>query len=100
MTWAMSVAIRVAMSELRHRRWKDVSLDEVNAGADLAPERAIVDYPVWRHSRSDEAILDAMHEVIRNGLTAKQRRHCSQIGGCRRTRSPGTSAATATLSTS
>ena len=28
----MSIAIRVAMSELRHRRWKDVSLDEVTAG--------------------------------------------------------------------
>src|SRR5262249_38272344 len=32
-TWAMSVAIRVAMSELRRRRWKDVSLDEAIAGA-------------------------------------------------------------------
>ena len=45
LTWAMSVAIRVAMSELRRRRWKDVSLDEVVAGGGLTPGRAIVDEP-------------------------------------------------------
>src|SRR5262245_27258430 len=31
LTWAMAVAVRVAMSELRRRRWKDVSLGEVVA---------------------------------------------------------------------
>jgi RNA polymerase sigma-70 factor (ECF subfamily) len=73
LTWAMSVAIRVAMSELRHRRWKDVSLDEVVADGDPTPRRAIVDEhgPDARSER--EAILAAMHEMIRNGLTTKQR---------------------------
>ena len=73
LTWAMSIAIRVAMSELRRQRWKDVSLDEVVADADLPPVRAIDDGPgpdaLWER----EAILAAMHEVIRNGLTEKQR---------------------------
>jgi RNA polymerase sigma-70 factor (ECF subfamily) len=69
----MSVAVRVAMSELRHRRWKDVSLDEVVAGSDLSPGRAIVDEPGPDVRSEREAILAAMHEVIRNGLTAKQR---------------------------
>ena len=73
LTWAMSVAIRVAMTELRHRRWKDVPLDEVIAGADVAPARAIDDEPSPDTRWEREAILDAMHEVIRNGLTAKQR---------------------------
>jgi RNA polymerase sigma-70 factor (ECF subfamily) len=73
LTWAMSVAIRVAMSELRHRRWKDVSLDEVVAGGDLAPARAIVDEPGPGAQSEREAILAAMHEVIRTGLTEKQR---------------------------
>jgi RNA polymerase sigma-70 factor (ECF subfamily) len=45
LTWAISIAIRVAMSELRRQRWKDVSLDEVTAGADLPPGRAIADDP-------------------------------------------------------
>lgn len=73
LTWAMSVAIRVAMSELRRRRWKDVSLDEVVAGGDLTPGRAIIDEPGPDAQRQREAILAAMHDVIRTGLTEKQR---------------------------
>jgi RNA polymerase sigma-70 factor (ECF subfamily) len=73
LTWAMAIAIRVAMSELRRQRWKDVSLDEVVAGADLVPERAIDDDPGPEARSEREAILGAMHNVIRNGLTEKQR---------------------------
>jgi len=73
LTWAMSVAIRVAMSELRRRRWKDVSLDEVVAGGDLTPGRTIVDEPGPDAQGEREEILAAMHEMIRNGLTTKQR---------------------------
>ena len=73
LTWAMSVAIRVAMSELRRRRWKDVSLDEVVAGGGLTPGRAIVDEPGPDAQSERKAILAAMHESIRNGLTTKQR---------------------------
>jgi RNA polymerase sigma-70 factor (ECF subfamily) len=43
LTWATSIAIRVAMSELRRRRWQDVSLDEVIADTDFTPERAADD---------------------------------------------------------
>ena len=35
LTWATSIAIRVAMGELRRSRWKDVSLDEVVSDAEL-----------------------------------------------------------------
>jgi RNA polymerase sigma-70 factor, ECF subfamily len=73
LTWAMSIAIHVAISELRRRRWKDVSLDEVTAGRDLAPERAIAEGPGPSAQSEREAILAAMHEVIRTGLTEKQR---------------------------
>jgi RNA polymerase sigma-70 factor (ECF subfamily) len=69
----MAVAIRVAMSALRRRRWGDVSLDEVVADADLAPV-GVVDDGTGPHAQSErEAILAVMHEVIRNGLTSKQR---------------------------
>jgi RNA polymerase sigma-70 factor, ECF subfamily len=73
LTWAMAVAVHVAMSELRRRRWKDVSLDEVVAGGGLTPGRAIVDEPGPDAQWQREAILAAMHEVIRTGLTEKQR---------------------------
>jgi RNA polymerase sigma-70 factor (ECF subfamily) len=73
LTWAMSIAVRVAISELRHRRWKDVSLDEVIAGANLTPGRAIDDDPGPDTQWERETILDAMHEVIQDDLTEKQR---------------------------
>jgi RNA polymerase sigma-70 factor (ECF subfamily) len=73
LTWAMAVAIRVAMSELRRQRWKDVPLDEVVAGGDLTPGRSIADEPGPDAQSEREAILAAMHELIRNGLTEKQR---------------------------
>jgi RNA polymerase sigma-70 factor (ECF subfamily) len=73
LTWAMAVAVRVAMSELRRRRWKDVSLDEVIAGADVAPARAIDDEPSPDARWEREAILATMRRVIQNGLTTKQR---------------------------
>jgi RNA polymerase sigma factor (sigma-70 family) len=73
LTWAMAIAIRVALSALRGRRWKDVSLDEVVANADLAPVRVINDGPEPHAESEREAILATMHEVISNGLTTKQR---------------------------
>src|SRR5262245_13399579 len=72
-TWAMSIAIHIAMSELRRQRWKDVSLDEVLAGADLPPGRAVDDGPGPDALSEREAILDALHDLIRGDLTEKQR---------------------------
>ena len=73
LTWAMAVAVHGAMSELRRRRWKDVSLDEVVADADLTPVRVVNLGPGPHAQLEREAILAAMHEGIRNGLTTKQR---------------------------
>jgi RNA polymerase sigma-70 factor (ECF subfamily) len=72
-TWAMSIAIHVAMSELRRQRWKDVSLDEVVAGTELAQERAIDCDPGPATRLQREAILGALHRVIQSDLTARQR---------------------------
>jgi RNA polymerase sigma-70 factor (ECF subfamily) len=73
LTWAMAVAIRVAMSALRRRRWKDVSLDELVADADLTPIRVVDVGPGPQAQSEREAILATMHRVIQNGLTTKQR---------------------------
>ncbi len=74
LTWATSIAIRVALNELRHRRWKDVSLDEVIADTDLTLERANDDGygPGVQHEQ--KTIIDKMYDVIQNDLTEKQRK--------------------------
>jgi RNA polymerase sigma-70 factor (ECF subfamily) len=73
LTWAMSVAVHVAMSEQRHRRWKDVSLEDVTADGGLVPKQAIVDEPNPESRWQRKAILETMYELIQNDLTEKQR---------------------------
>lgn len=73
LTWATSIAIRVAMRELRRKRWKDVSLDEVVSEADFVPERTIDRAPSPANQWERHAILGTLHEVIENQLTEKQR---------------------------
>ena len=50
-----------------------MSLNEVVADADLTQVRVVNDGPSPHAQSEREAILAAMHEVIRNGLTTKQR---------------------------
>ncbi len=73
LTWATSISIRVAISELRRRRWKDVSLEEVIADAKLAPESIIDDSSEPSIQRERRALIEMMHGLIQNDLTEKQR---------------------------
>jgi len=72
-TWATTIAIRVAMSELRRSHWREVSLDEVVGGtASVSPLAAKEDLgPGARNERN--AILEKMQHVIDTQLTEKQR---------------------------
>ncbi len=73
LTWATSIAIRVALDELRKRRWKDVSLDAMMTGADFVPQHAIDLESAPEVQAQRRAILDAMQRVIKLHLTDKQR---------------------------
>lgn len=73
-TWATAIAIRVALSELRRRRWKDVSLDEmVEVRSRLFAQAASAadDPPGLRAEQ--RAVVDKMYEVIQDQLTERQR---------------------------
>jgi RNA polymerase sigma-70 factor (ECF subfamily) len=74
LTWATSISIRVAMTDLRRRRWKDVSLDDVMRDAEFPPERAMDDGLGPDAQAERKAVLEKMHEVIQTELTEKQRR--------------------------
>lgn len=73
LTWATSIAIRIAMSELRRRRWKDVSFDELTAGGGISIERATEGDSGPDVQWEQRAILDTMRAVIETELTEKQR---------------------------
>lgn len=69
LTWATSIAIRSALTELRRRHWRDVSLDDLLAeGPRSDPAAADPDLGDER-----QAVIRAMYAVIRNELTHRQR---------------------------
>ena len=75
-TWAQKIAIHVAFSELRRRRWKDISLQsliETPDGDEYTP--AILTDPGT--SPEDEAvqsdIMDRVEKLVNEELTARQK---------------------------
>ena len=66
-TWATAVAIRVGLTELRKRKWRDVSLDKLVADSGFEPASVSDGNP------ERQALVEAMHHVIATGLTDKQR---------------------------
>lgn len=73
LAWAISIAIRLAMSELRRRKWKDVSFDKVIADANLVLEKVSDDGPEPSIQMERKAVIEMMHGLIQNNLTEKQR---------------------------
>ena len=72
-TWATSIAIRVAMSELRRSRWRDVSLDEIVEDAGFEPGFPADESSDPELGAERQAILTTLREAIVADLTEKQR---------------------------
>jgi RNA polymerase sigma factor (sigma-70 family) len=72
-TWAMTIAVRIGISELRRKRFQDVSLEQITAGESL-----IVD-PAQDVAGSSEKlerraiILELLKRLVEQNLTQKQR---------------------------
>jgi RNA polymerase sigma-70 factor (ECF subfamily) len=70
-TWATSIAVRVAFTELRRRHWSDVSLNELledsprgeRAGMELPPAAGL----------EQQSLIDEMYRIIHTELTERQR---------------------------
>jgi RNA polymerase sigma-70 factor, ECF subfamily len=68
-TWATAIAIRVAMTELRKRRWRDVSLDKLVADTNFDPVSDVDGDSVPERRE----LVETMYRVINTQLTEKQR---------------------------
>lgn len=66
-TWATAIAIRVGLTELRKRRWRDVSLDKLVADTGFQPASTGAVAP----ERLE--VIEAMYRIITTDLTEKQR---------------------------
>ena len=69
-TWALAVATRVAFSELRKARYKDVSLDGLTADGRHLPEAAALPEG---EAGDRTAVLPLLRRLIDSDLTDKQR---------------------------
>lgn len=68
-TWAMAIAIRVGLTEMRKRRWRDVSLETLVADTGFEPSAAAA----TTVNTERQPIIDAMYRIIGSDLTDKQR---------------------------
>ncbi len=74
-TWAHKIAIRIALSELRRKRWRDSSLDELVDNEDApAPESLLEDSSAGPETSIERAdMMTRVRRVIAEELTDRQR---------------------------
>lgn len=81
-TWVHKIAVRIALTELRRKRWKDVSLDEL-LDTDGAPSAVglisdTVEDPALAVEQMD--MVERLRRVIEEELTEKQRTALTAVG--------------------
>ena len=72
-TWALSIATRIAFDELRHKRWKDVSLEAASAAGDDSVALASRAPSSEEKRLLRERIASTLRDAIDNNLTDRQR---------------------------
>lgn len=71
-TWAVTIAVRTAVSKMRKREWHNVSLDSLTGDADLDPQLAVDKSETSdQHSQKLE-LFGKLKELIDNELTERQ----------------------------
>ena len=70
LTWAITIAVHTAYTELRRKHWKDVSLDSLFASQNetISGLVSVANADPERHR-----MIDAMHVAIKERLSEKQR---------------------------
>jgi len=72
-TWAHKIAINVALSELKRRRWRDVSLQELFAGRG-ADDRGLAEtQPTPEQLALQDTVLQELRRMVDEELTDRQK---------------------------
>ncbi len=81
-TWVHKIAVRIALTELRRRRWKDVSLNEWLEGeeGETAPRTMPDPAPEPERLIEQADVLARVQRMIMEELTEKQRQAMIAIG--------------------
>jgi len=76
-TWAQKIAVRVAYTELRRKRWEDVSIEQFipeDSGMDFTPEILTDRDPNPEQVTSQDMMVRKIYDLIDEELTERQRR--------------------------
>jgi RNA polymerase sigma-70 factor (ECF subfamily) len=72
-TWAQAIALNVAFTELRRKRWQDVSLDALMADGERLTEPVMIADDVLGADEDRRRLVAVLRHAIENDLTPKQR---------------------------
>ncbi len=74
-TWAQKIAVRVALTELRRQRWRDVSLDQLTQidEAETTPAFLADPAPTPEQVALRQSLMETVERLINEELTEKQR---------------------------
>ena len=72
-TWAQSIALNVAFTELRRKRWQDVSLDALMADGERLTEPNMIADDALGADEDQKRLVATLRHAIENDLTPKQR---------------------------
>lgn len=82
-TWAQKIAVRVALTELRRKRWRDSSLDEMTTSRDgesfFEPKILSDPTPSPENRTSQGGMISLVQNLIVNELTDRQRRAMTMV---------------------
>lgn len=81
-TWVQKIAVRIALTELRRKRWHDASLDEMLEGEGAAPPaRLVTDRAPGPDKISEQReMVSHIRRILEKELTPKQREALLLLG--------------------
>jgi len=81
-TWVHKIAVRIALTELRRKRWRDSSLDELTENEDVPPPPGLLADPQAGPETSAERadMLTRVRRIIDEELTERQREALILLG--------------------
>jgi RNA polymerase sigma-70 factor (ECF subfamily) len=81
-TWAHKIAVRVALTELRRRRWEDVSLHDLIAqhgNGNFTPAVLTDSAPTPEQQATQRMMLEMVQRLIAEELTDRQRQAMTAV---------------------
>lgn len=71
-TWAVTIAVRTAVSNMRRREWQNVSLDTLTADANFDPGVPVGNLDAEEDQARRSAMFATLHQLIESELSERQ----------------------------